>query len=70
MESCVGEGGEEKEVDEGEEDDRDEGDTNKRTLEVGSLGSLGNKHACPFILPKMWIVNDFLPKMTVNILRI
>ena len=47
MESCVGEGGEEEEIDvsedEGdkeEEDDEDEGDANERTLEGGSSGSL------------------------------
>ena len=74
MESCVGEGGEEKEIDEGEvegdegeEDDGDKGDADKRTLKAGSSGSLRNGHTHLFILPKMWIVNDFLPTMTVNI---
>ena len=48
VESCVGEGGEEKEMDEGEdegddgkEDDEDKGDANERTLEAGSSEALG-----------------------------
>ena len=76
VESCVGEGSEEKEIDEGEvkgdegeEDDEDEGDVDERTLEVGSSGSPGNGHARPFILPKMWAINDFLPTLTVNIFK-
>ena len=76
MESCVGEGGEEEEIDEGvvegdkgEEDDGDKGDDDERTLEVGSSGSPGNGHARPFILPKMWTINDFLPTMMVNIFK-
>ena len=75
MESCVREGGEEEidegenEGDEGEEDDRDEGDADERTLEVGSSGSLGNGNTHPFILPKMWTVNDFLSMMTANIFK-
>ena len=76
MESCVGEGGEEEEIDvsedEGdkeEEDDEDEGDADERTLEGGSLGSLGDGHTHPFILPKMWTINDFLPTMTANIFK-
>ena len=60
MESCVGEGGKEEEIDvskdegdEEEEDVEDEGDNDERTLEDGSSGSLGDGHARPFILPKM-----------------
>ena len=73
MESCVGEGGEE-EIDDGEDevdekDDGDKGDVDKRNLEVGSLGSLGDGHTRPFILLKMWTVNDFLPTMTANIFK-
>ena len=59
VESCVIEGGEEEEInegedegDEGEEDDGVKGDANKRTLEGGSLESLGDGHTHPFILPK------------------
>ena len=78
VESCVGKGKEEEvvegdegeaEVDEEEEDDGDKGDADERTLEVGSSGSPGSGHAHPFILPKMWTVNDFLPKMTINIFK-
>ena len=84
VESYVGEGGEEEEIDEGEdegdeeeedegdaeeEDGRDEGGANERTLEAGSSGSLRDGHARPFILPKMWTINDFLLMMTVNIFK-
>ena len=84
VESYVGEGGEEEEIDEGEdegdeeeedegdakeEDGRDEGGADERTLEAGSLGSLRDGHARPFILPKMWTINDFLLMMTVNIFK-
>ena len=70
VESCVGEESEEEETDVGKdegdeggekgEDDEDEGDVNERTLDGRSLGSLGDGHTCPFILPKMWTINDFL----------
>ena len=72
VESCVGEGSEEEEIDEGdegEEGDGDEGDADKRTLEVGSSRSPRDGHTRPFILPKMWTVNDFLPTMTTNIFK-
>ena len=75
VESCFGEGGEEEEIDEGEdegykgEDDEDEGDVDERTLEGGSSGSLTDGHTHPFILPKIWTVNDFLPTMTANIFK-
>ena len=76
MESCVGEGGKEEEIDvskvegdEEEEDDEDKGDNDKRTLEDGSSGSLGDGHTRPFILPKMRTINDFLPTMTANIFK-
>ena len=73
-ESCFGEGGEEEEIDEGEdegykgEDDEDEGDVDERTLEGGSW-SPRDGHTHPFILPKIWTVNDFLPTMTANIFK-
>ena len=78
VESCVGKGKEGEivegdkgkgEGDEEEEDDGDEGDADERTLEVGSSRSPGSGHAHQFILPQMWTVNDFLPKMTVNIFK-
>ena len=68
----MGEGSEKKEIDEGDEgekSDGDEGDADKRTLEVGSSRSPGDGHTHPFILPKMWTVNDFLPKMTTNFFK-
>ena len=68
----MGEGSEEEEIDEGdegEEGDGDEGDADKRTLEVGSSRSPRDGHTRPFILPKMWTVNDFLPTMTTNIFK-
>ena len=69
-EGVVGEGkdendeGEEEREDDGDEDDGDE-KTSKRTL-----GSPGDDH--PFILLKIWTVNDFLPMMPAmvfNVLR-
>ena len=51
------------------EGDGDENDADDRTPEVGSSGNLGSGHACPFILPQMWTVNDFLPKLTSNIFK-
>ena len=72
MESYDVEEGEEEEVDEGDEgggereDDGDEGEADKKTFEGGSSGSLGDGHTHPFILPKMWTVNDFKPIMTAN----
>ena len=74
--------GEEEEVDEGEDEgdkggkkdegdkggkkgegDKDAGNADKRTTKVGSSGSP------PFILPSIWTINDFLPKMTTNIFK-
>ena len=79
MESCDGEKGEEDEVDKGKdegdegreegENNGDEGEVDERTLEGGSLGSPGDGHTRPFILPKMWTVNDFKPTMTANIFK-
>ena len=70
MESCRGEGeegvvskGEDKDG-EGEEEregDGDENDDDEEALE-GTLGSPRDDR--PFILPKIWTVNDFLPMMT------
>ena len=79
MENCDGEEGEEEEVDEGEDegdeggeegkDDRDEGEVDGRTPKGGSSGSPGDGHTRPFILTKMWTVNDFKPTMTANIFK-
>ena len=76
MESCrgedeegvVGEGedendkGEEERENDGEEDDGDE-----ETLE-GTSRSPGDDR--PFILPKIWTVNDFLPTKSVKVFNI
>ena len=69
--------GEEEEVDKGKdegdeggeegEDDWDEGEVDGKAFEEGSLGSPRDGHIRPFILPKMWTVNDFKPMMTTNI---
>ena len=76
MESCDGEEGEEEKVDKGkdegdkggEEGDGDKGEVDGRTPEGGSSGSLGmGTH--PFILFKMWTVNDFKPTMAANIFK-
>ena len=32
-----------------------------------SSGSAGDGHNCPFILPAIWIVNDFKPTMMTKI---
>ena len=68
MESC---GGEDEVVSEGEEEDdegereresdEDENDGDEKVLESTSR-SLGDDR--PFILPKKWMVNDFLPTMS------
>ena len=73
MESYGGEGEEEREEgDEGGEegeDDWDEGEVDGRAFEEGSSGSPRDGHIRPFILPKMWTVNDFKPMMTTNIFK-
>ena len=76
MESCDGEEEEEGEGedkgDEGGEDGEDDGDESEvdgRTFKEGSLGSPEDGHTCPFILPKMWTVNDFKPTMTAKIFK-
>ena len=64
----------EEERDEGEvEGDRvtkgDEDDTDDRALEIGSLGNLESGHTRPFILSKIWTINDFLPTMKTKIFK-
>ena len=72
----------EEEIDEGEVDgkeeieddevmkgDGDEDDADGRTLEVGSLVNPKSGHVRPFILPQMWIINDFLSKMMSKIFK-
>ena len=69
------EGGEDK-CGEGEEDEKygqeydgDEGKGDEMALEGGDLESLEDGHTHPFILSKMWTVNDFKPTMTTNIFK-
>ncbi|KAK9984165.1 hypothetical protein SO802_033690 [Lithocarpus litseifolius] len=57
------------EKNEGEEREGGEACTDEGTLEVGSSRSPGDGFSRPFILPRMWTVNDFLPKMTTNIFK-
>ena len=47
----------------------DEGEGDRKASEGGSLGSPWDGHIHPFILPKMWTVNDFKPTMTTNIFK-
>jgi len=49
------------------EDDEDEGESDGRASMGGSSGSPGDTHTHPFILPAIWIVNDFKPTMTTKI---
>ena len=60
--------GEEDEEYEGE-DDGDEGEGDETNPEGGDLESPKDGHTRPFILPKMWTVNDFKPTMTTNIFK-
>ena len=47
----------------------DEGEGDRKASEGGSLGSPWDGHTHPFILFKMWTVNDFKPMMTANIFK-
>ena len=49
--------------------DGDEDDADGRTPEVRSSVNPESGHIRPFILPQMWTVNDFLPKMTYKIFK-
>ena len=73
VESYGGESEEEREEgDEGgeeREDDWDEGEVDGRAFGEGSSRSPRDGHIRPFILPKMWTVNDFKPMMTTNIFK-
>ena len=76
MESCNGGEGEEEVVGEGEDEndkgekeredtgDKDNGD--EETFD-GVSGGPGDGHTRPFILPKIWIVNDFMPTMSTEV---
>ena len=68
--------GEDEVVSEGEDEDDEEerreidGDENDNDEEVikSTLGSLGDDR--PFILPKEWTVNDFLPMMSDKVSKL
>ena len=47
----------------------DEDDTDDRAPKIGSSGNPESGYTCPFILPKTWTVNDFLPTMTAKIFK-
>ena len=49
--------------------DGDEDDTDDRAPEIGSSGNPKSGHTRPFILPKIWTVNNFLPTMTAKIFK-
>ena len=56
-------------VEEGEgerESDGDEDDGDEESYEGTSRSPRGN---CPFILPRNWIVNNFLPKMSDRVFK-
>ena len=51
------------------DDDRDEGEVDERTSEGGSSGRPEDVYTRPFILSKIWTVNDFKPTMTAKIFK-
>ena len=65
----VDEGGEDEEHRGEDDEDEDEGKGDERASEGGSSGNPGDGHTRPFILPKIWTVNDFKPTMTTNIFK-
>ena len=62
-----GEGESERELEVGDDEDEDEGD--KGASVAGSSGSPGDGHTHPFVLPKIWTVNNFKPTMRTNIFK-
>ena len=76
MESCNGGEGEEEVVGEGK-DENDEGekeredtkdeDNGDEETSNGVSGSPGNGHTRPFILLKIWTINDFMPTMSTEV---
>ena len=51
------------------DDDKGEGEVDERTSEGGSSGRPEDVYTRPFILSKIWIVNDFKPTMTAKIFK-
>ena len=66
-EDKCGEGEEDEEY--GGKDDRDQGQGDETAPEGGDLESPEDGHTRPFILPKMWTVNDFKTIMMTNIFK-
>ena len=62
-----GEGENEGELEVG--DDENEDESNGGASVEGSSRSPGDGHTCPFILPKIWTINDIKPMMTTNIFK-
>ena len=56
----------EEDKEEGRENDRDNNDSDEEALDSTS-GALGDD--CSFILPKIWIVNDFLTTMSDKVFK-
>ena len=54
---------------EGELDDKDEDKSDGGASMEGSSGSPGDGYTRPFILLKIWTVNDFKPMMMANIFK-
>ena len=62
----VGEGKDENDQGEEEREDAgDEDDVDQETSE-GVLGNPGDGYTHPFILPKIWTVNDFMSTMSAK----
>ncbi|KAK9988496.1 hypothetical protein SO802_028735 [Lithocarpus litseifolius] len=67
----MGGDGEEEEIDVGgdEGDERGEEDDEGEVSKEGSSGNDGEGHTRPFILPKIWTVNDFMLTMTAKVFK-
>ena len=62
-----GEGESERELEVRDDEDEDKGDRGASVVE--SSGSLRDGHTRPFVLPKIWTVNDFKLTITTNIFK-
>ena len=61
--------GEEENKGEFEVEDKDEDESDEGASVERSSGSPGDDCTHPFILPKIWTVNDFKPTMTANVFK-
>ena len=55
------EGDKEKEEEEAEEEEREGGDEKSHVKGDGAIGQVHNSSHRPFILPQIWMMNDFYP---------